>query len=639
MSPAFSLRICFFFFVLLPVFRTTAQSVTTDTLDRWNSTSEALRYASPARSAALAKTVLQQSAKLANARKQRQTAWINWSYALVEAGAIDSAEILSDSANVAAAGLRDSATRSALYVLRGYICDYKENDQDALRNYFNGLTLCPDRKHRAAICNNIGTVYKVMQDLGNAEKYYRLSYAIGQELGDSVRQAKSLNNLGGVYLSRGDLSAALDHYRQSLRIREALHDSVGMYSNLTNIALVYEKQNKLDTALQLHRQSLAMAERIRHPVDMVVALINIGNLEVKKGNTREALATYNRGAAIADSLRLHYYSRLVHRSLANYYATTGDYHRAYDNFMLYTSYNDSVLSERSQQITKELELRYRTRESAEKIRLLNEQQRAAQLEKQSNLLKIERQRNMLWLIFFIALSVIIAVILIYLRYRAQRRHAAELETLVREKDILLREIHHRVKNNLQLVSSLLSLQDGASGSGKEVLRQSQDRIHTLALLHEKLYQSADLRAISFRDYAGLLLGYIQTSFASEQRAIHVRCTVDDITLDIDQLVPCGLIINELVTNSFRHAFPNGSGTIDVSTECRDGRCQLHVTDDGVGADERNLQGRSGSLGLRLVKGLSRQLRGELHTQTSPGKGTAVRITFPLHSVTTILPSR
>ncbi|MDQ3111287.1 MAG: tetratricopeptide repeat protein [Bacteroidota bacterium] len=581
------------------------------------------------RSIAYALMALKLSADKPGLRIQKVNALINWSYALMESGALDSAAIIADSARTAAVGVADSSARSALLVLNGYMSDFREHAEEALQFYFEGLTLCPDLKHKAAIYNNIGSVYKVINDLDNAEKYFKLSYSIGVQMGDSVRQGKCLNNLGGIFYSKKDYPGALRHYKQSLHMREALFDSVGISSSLSNIAMVYEDLDKGDSALLLYKRSLALGYLSGRPVDIIVPQINIGNLLFRMNKKSEAFNHLQMAASLSDSFHIHYYSRLAHRSLANYYAKTGNYEKAYNNYVLYAAYNDSVLTERSQKGAKELELRYRTRESAQQIKLLGEQHKASLLENENKENEIGRQRNLLWVIVLTTVAIILFAALLFQRYRAEKKYVVTLVQLVSEKDLLMREIHHRVKNNLQLVSSLLSLQDAQSSmNGKEALLRNQERIHTLALLHEQLYQSANLKAISFREYMRKLLDHISASYTKNNSAITINCEVSDRFFDIDQLVPYGLIVNELVTNCFKYAFPSGKGIVTVSMSLKEEDCVLKVADNGIGMSEEAMNTNK-TLGLRLVSGLCRQLRGQLQVESRRGKGTIFSIVAPV----------
>lgn len=200
--------------------------------------------------------------------------------------------------------------------------------------------------------------------------------------------------------------------------------------------------------------------------------------------------------------------------------------------------------------------------------------------------------------------------------------------MLQEKEVLLKEIHHRVKNNLQIISSLLSLQSGSSSeeSIAKKFRDSQDRIRTMALIHEKLYRSSDLSHIDFAEYVGSLTTYLARSYIVGGNIV-IDLDIRDISLDIDQAIPCGLIINELVSNSLKYAFPVGqSGRISVSLTCVAGGYELTVGDSGKGLPPGFDFRASPSLGLMLVNTLVEQLDGTIVLDGA--QGTCFRITFP-----------
>lgn len=627
-------RFCFsaFFLVLVLFLPAQHKPGTKATIDSLNRASERSRYSSPARAASCAVQALELAGKRPGLRNEKVTALINWSYALAEGGALDSANIIADSAKANATGITDAAIQSALLVLEGYLLDYNEKYAEALQYYFDGLAICTDPAKQAAICNNIGAVYKLMKDLDNAQKYFERSYAIGVQMGDLERQAKCLNNLGGVFFSRNDLTGALSRYRQSMSIRESLSDTMGISSSLSNIAMVYESLGQLDSALLLYRQSQRIDSLSRRVTGIIISHINMGNVLFSMNKPQAALSELQKAAALSDSAKIYYYSRLAHRSLANYYAKTGDYKNAYGNYVLYAAYNDSVLTEAAQKSRKELELRYHTRENANEIALLSEQRKTAELEKEKTEAQLERERFSFWLVTLGACIVVVVALLVFLRYRDEKKHGQVLAGFVEEKDMLLREIHHRVKNNLQLVSSLLSLQEATGNpSGAEALRRNQERIHTLSLLHEQLYRSADLKAISFRGYMEQLLAHIGSVFSSQQNRISIDSSIEDRLMDIDQLVPCGLIVNELVTNCYKHAFPEGKGVVTVRAEWASGGCLLSISDNGKGMEEA-ATASSNSLGIRLLYGLARQLKATIEQQTAPGTGTHFSIRFPVKDI-------
>jgi two-component sensor histidine kinase len=182
---------------------------------------------------------------------------------------------------------------------------------------------------------------------------------------------------------------------------------------------------------------------------------------------------------------------------------------------------------------------------------------------------------------------------------------------LREKEVLLKEIHHRVKNNLQVISSLLNLQARylPDPAAREIFRASQHRVQSIALVHEKLYQSADLSHVDFNDYTTSLLDNLFETFDAGERGISKTIDVGAIRLSVDVAIPCGLIVNELVTNALKHAFPGGrAGTVRVILrEGPDGALDLTVGDDGVGLPEGIDPRKTSSLGLDLVFTFADQL--------------------------------
>ncbi|MBN2198668.1 MAG: PAS domain S-box protein [Candidatus Aminicenantes bacterium] len=205
-----------------------------------------------------------------------------------------------------------------------------------------------------------------------------------------------------------------------------------------------------------------------------------------------------------------------------------------------------------------------------------------------------------------------------------------IRSALKEKDILLREIHHRVKNNMQIIVSLLRLQSRQikEEALKEMFRISQARIQSMALIHEKLYQSRDLAGIDFGAYVEVLTAYLRSSSGTDASRIGMEVRIDDVRLDINRAIPCGLIINELVTNALKYAFPRPGGAARIRIAMSQGknkRFSLTVSDNGVGLPESVSLERPETLGLQIVTDLVRQLDGRLAVNRAGG--TTFRIDF------------
>jgi two-component sensor histidine kinase len=204
----------------------------------------------------------------------------------------------------------------------------------------------------------------------------------------------------------------------------------------------------------------------------------------------------------------------------------------------------------------------------------------------------------------------------------------QLESSLAEKEMLLKEIHHRVKNNLQVISSILKLQfDRISDPGlKAVLQDSQNRVHSMALIHEKLYQSTSFSQIDFTEYLNSLVIFLHRSYNSSHKNIQLRVEAEPVILGIDAAVPCGIIVNELVSNSLKHAYPNANeGEIFIQLKERAGKIILSVEDNGIGISKEIDVDAISSLGLQLVNALVGQLDGNL--EVNGDHGSRFIITF------------
>lgn len=204
----------------------------------------------------------------------------------------------------------------------------------------------------------------------------------------------------------------------------------------------------------------------------------------------------------------------------------------------------------------------------------------------------------------------------------------ELKNALKEKDVLMSEVHHRVKNNLQIISSLLSLQSDYIQNKKdlEIFRDTQNRAKSMALIHEKLYQSNSMKNLNIRDYILALCDEIMNTYRGEGKEVDLKLDIDDMMLDVDVAMPVGLILNELISNSLKHAFPDNKGKIELKLKEVSSRVLIEVIDDGVGISDDLDWRNTNSLGLQLVNNLTRQIDGSIEMDNS--QGTHFSISFP-----------
>lgn len=216
------------------------------------------------------------------------------------------------------------------------------------------------------------------------------------------------------------------------------------------------------------------------------------------------------------------------------------------------------------------------------------------------------------------------------RALTERERQLEQQTaLLRQRETMLREIHHRVKNNMQVMSSLLSLQSRTSSDPtvSRMLEDNQNRIQSMALLHEILYQSEDFATVDFSKYVRRIVEHLFLSYGVDHRQIHLYTELDTVCLQLDDALPCALLISEVISNSLKHGFPERrEGEIHIRLRSEIGpRVSLALSDNGVGLPQQVDWTTSRSLGLRLVRALAEQLHATLDVRSQGG--TEVKLAF------------
>jgi PAS domain S-box-containing protein len=213
---------------------------------------------------------------------------------------------------------------------------------------------------------------------------------------------------------------------------------------------------------------------------------------------------------------------------------------------------------------------------------------------------------------------------------ARKKTEEQIKASLKEKEVLLQEVHHRVKNNMQIISSLLNLQSRQIRDEQvlKTFKSSQNRVRSMALIHERLYSSKDFAKLDFSEYVKSLTSHLFSSYGVSQNAIKLNLKIKDIHLDLNTAIPCGLIINELISNSLKHAFPNGKkGEINIiMNQLNEDKIELIVSDNGAGIPKNVDIKKTESLGLHLVNILAEgQLHGEVKLDREKGTNFNIRL--------------
>lgn len=377
--------------------------------------------------------------------------------------------------------------------------------------------------------------------------------------------------------------------------------------------ILHMEEGDTTRALRLFEEGLAYAKTAGANLTAALIVGNLGTLALIQGDYDTAIARFREELRLASHVDDPWYTYDFKRLLGEAFAAQGRYDSAYYYLNgAYTSFEEQVTDDYERQLS-ELQVRFETSEKEARITLQQQQ--------------LTNQRGLLYAVGGgLALALMGGILLTVLLGKLRRRNTVN-QRLVAEKETLIGEIHHRVKNNLQVISSLLQLQsrglDRSDTRAHGALRDSQSRVQAMGLIHQKLYQDTDAPGIFLPNYLRDLGDTLLDAYRLDDQ-VEISYDVAEVTLDVDTSIPLGLIVNELVTNALKYAFPKGRyGTIDITVKEIGGRLRLSVADDGIG-QSGTISGTG--FGTRLVDMLSRQLRAMVDIPTR-SRGYATHLTF------------
>lgn len=419
--------------------------------------------------------------------------------------------------------------------------------------------------------------------------------------------------VGTVYLALKDYDNALHYFQHAIVIGERY----GFYNNLSDVYILmadlYLNLEELDKAEDAAANALKYAELLSNNFMVMRSWLAIGKVQNLKGEHGSAIKSLNTCIQVATAdFGDAYYLSQAYGTLGNSYAGNRRFEEAYKAFAAYDTYKSLVFTAASDKRTALLRTEF---DLEDKEGIILEQEN-----------KLERQRLRQNLIMVIAVLLFLLFMLSYKAMQNKFKINRLLKKQNEEKEFLLKEIHHRVKNNLEIVSSLLSLQSAqiSDRNSLDAMKASQHRVQSMGMIHQKLYTGENLAAIEMKDYFANLAEYIVDAYGLSGQ-ITVDVPMDKLELDVDIAIPIGLIVNELLTNSLKYAFPdNRKGVIQIALEAHGTKLQLDVVDDGIGMGEFKEAAGSG-FGTQLIQLLTAQLDGKMVLNTK--KGTAVSIQF------------
>lgn len=500
----------------------------------------------------------------------------------------------------------------------------------------------------------LGYVFERRGELDKAADHILTSLHLGQQLQDNKAIALAYSDLSNLFWKQAKFEKGLEFGLKSLRIFEergindldydftlyvvgnnyldlknyeeaetyfqhalAIGERYGFYNNLSDVYIsmveLMAHLNRLDEAEIAGQNALKYARLLDNSFMTMRSWLALGKLQNLQGKYESAIESLQNCIEVATELfGDEYYLSQAYEALGKAYAGNHSYQEAYQAMAKYDQLKNQIF----------------TAEADQRISMLQTELDLDQKENtiQLQIGQISRQRTTQILTVSLVCLLVLYLVLLVKAYRNNIRKNKLLEKQNEEKAYLLKEIHHRVKNNLEIVSGLLSLQSAQINDPNitEAIQKSQQRVQSMSMIHQKLYQGKSLANIEMKDYFLNLGTFLIHAYGAEDQ-IEFECEMVPLDLDVDMAIPIGLIVNELLTNAMKYAFPDARRGI-ISIDLRKSGTLLHLTvsDNGIGKLPENMIHGTG-FGTQLIQLLTQQLDGKM--ELSVFNGTSVTIQF------------
>jgi two-component sensor histidine kinase len=499
---------------------------------------------------------------------------------------------------------------------------------EAVKTYMRALTLFEELQDKSGI----GQTYAQISDalcfqnqFKEGVDYGKRAIQIFEEENDQEEIVMAYDATASNYIGLEDYPNAIKMMNEAVRIkRSSSPGSIGLAGIVNTRGNAYKNAGQLEKALLDYQESYKIAEQFQHLGGMSATSANTSDVYMRLGKYAEALPYQIKSVKLMEESGFYANSLENYKNLSFIYEELGDYKNAIKYLQKHNYARDSIVSVDQEAAVVELRTKYETEKKEATI--------AAQEE------KLTQQKFIQWLgIGFIGLlgfSLFLAFRNVNLKKRSNdklEKANALLQKKNAENELLLKEIHHRVKNNLQTISSLLNIQSESIDdvAAFDAIQESKNRVTSMSLIHQKLYLGENLASVEMRNYFETMGSAILEGFGSKADHIDLEVDMNEIELDVDAAIPVGLITNELITNSVKYAFPeNKRGKIKISLEQLDNHeFKLVIADDGTPTQGQEKSKEGTGFGSLLIQLLTAQLGGKIDISTK--EGTAAIIQFPM----------
>jgi len=494
----------------------------------------------------------------------------------------------------------------------------------ALEEYLKAQTLIEQGQKglgALSLYNNLAACYRFTNESERAIEYYKL--ALDQAIidKDSVIIAQVNNNLGMQLMEAGELETSAPYLNEAIEMYQAIGSKI--YEGISRLtrANLFNELKQYPKALEDYQLAMDFVPESAAPIVHAASYAGMGAINRKLENynlsTRQLLTSLQKAEAIQHTEQI----KESNRELSDLYAATGNHLKSLQYYKEYTKAKDSLFTTEQQQILTDAISKYETEKKNQEISLLN-------IDKELAATKLGAARRQAYGLLFGLLLISGLLFGVFRLYKKTQSQNAIISNSLSEKELLLREIHHRVKNNLQFISSLLRLQSDHvdDPTALDALQQGHDRVRSMALIHQNLYKEDNLTGVDTKEYfTKLITGLFKSNNIHDNR-IRLDLDISELNLDVDTIVPIGLITNELITNSLKYAYPDDrQGVIAVQLKEEKENLCLTIEDDGIGMTDKQYDSLGSSFGYKLIRALVEQMDGEIEIDHSQGMSTLITI--------------
>ena len=466
--------------------------------------------------------------------------------------------------------------------------------------------------------NKIAQVLDTQQDYDSALKYFKKTLELSQKFDYPEYEAYSYVSIGNIendYL--GKYQSALENYRKGISLCKKLKLNEAYHGGLLNLSGLYKNSKDYDKALKTLEEPI----KFYHENNTYGGYAEAMALE-KKGEILHEKKDYSLAQQItlkslqlvenqAQSLQLRVESTDLLRKI---YDAQNNIPAAYETQKRWRVLYDTLTNQNARKTVATLQTQFETVQKETQIKELDEQNHA-------------QQTQLIWAISGFTV-LLVSLVGGYYLYQKLNQNKLKVEEQSLQLTILMKELHHRVKNNLAIVSSLLSMQSNRleDKNAAKAVREGQMRVQAMSLIHQRLYKTDDVSTVNIKDYFTELAESLMQAYGHTPDDFDLTIEVENPALDVDLAIPLGLIVNELITNSFKYAYEGiERPTLYISLK-NDKEITLKIQDNGIGIDEKLVSQKSNSFGQKLIKGLSKQLRGTYKFENN--QGTYFELSFP-----------